>query len=171
MSHMLTFSIIRVAHFLSNITSTAGGGGDNTHYYKKKLHLPCNLKTQGLGWVGDGWGKGGGGGGDQIAIVGASSCTCEISGGRSIADADADADGVHIHFRHVTNSIIGHAYLVDGRGKIRWKANGQPTHDEIVALNGGLVAALPKSPNQVGSGGGGKRSTRGKKQSLFKKRR
>ena len=40
---------------------------------------------------------------------------------------------------HVTNTIIGHAFLVDGRGRIRWKANGMPTHDEIVALNEGLV--------------------------------
>jgi len=73
----------------------------------------------------------------------------------------------------VTNTIIGHAYLVDGRGRIRWKANGEATHEEIVALNDGLVAALPKPTHQVGgsggSGGSGKR--RGKKQSVFKTRK
>lgn len=34
----------------------------------------------------------------------------------------------------IGNSIVGHAYLVDERGRVRWRAHGTPNDTEIRAM-------------------------------------
>jgi hypothetical protein len=67
---------------------------------------------------------------------------------------------------HINNPIIGHAYLVDGRGRIRWMANSAPSSDELATLSRAVhelqtVQPPEKKTGGVGGGqGGGKKKRR-----------
>lgn len=51
----------------------------------------------------------------------------------------------------IENEIVGHAFLVDRTGKVRWKAHGRPTPEEIefmVRCTEELLRENAKSLNQ-----------------------
>lgn len=45
----------------------------------------------------------------------------------------------------ITNLLVGYVYLVDGEGRVRWRAHGEPTEREIDCLRRGAEALLSGS--------------------------